>query len=237
MQVTATFFGIGIAHSFFLTRFPNVVMGIVLGMLLKRRITTFAAEAEPEPTNAEKNTTGTNTSTSSPAAAPLARALIVDGLFGIYVLYNVAYVPVFRFDGDIYLQFYLLPVFCVWLWWLVLVDEAETKARHPISPPPLACRLLCSSPMQAVGDWSYALYCLHWPSYFFLTWVFGTEEGGWFSTGYVWHRCLVLSQGNGVFGLEYYHLPFCLVFALLVARAFSLHLETPIRKLLEKAVG
>ncbi|CAD7972094.1 unnamed protein product [Amoebophrya sp. A25] len=290
MRHFAATVSIGITHSFFVVRFPNVVMGIFLGMLMKRRtmVNTIGASTDEEsycfthvlPTlnswmvsacckvqqlyrvaleriESYRSTSGADelqddsrtsscydailtstldyrrrSETSTPASTSNTTSttttscshLFLDVTLAVYCFYNVIIVPVFRFDGDIYLQFYLLPLYCVWLWHLVLVDEEDSStsiARDVV---------LTHSVPQQLGDWSYALYCLHWPAYYCFTWMLtpGTE--------YVWHRCLGLSQGNGCFGMQYYHLPFALGFTIILGKGFSEHCEKPLGNYLEKKI-
>ena len=67
-----------------------------------------------------------------------------------------------RFCGELFMP----PLYALWLFSL-------TQA-----PGCASARLLCWRPFRALGDWSFALYCLHFPLFSYYAWArFGTD---WF---------------------------------------------------------
>ncbi|CAD7939018.1 unnamed protein product [Amoebophrya sp. A120] len=266
MQLCLYWIPIGFVHSFFFARFPNVMMGVALGMLAKRRVC-------PEKRTHQESfiwsafdrmsILSTSLPTNKTSLVSEKRKWLLDGCFAIYVCYNAGYVPLTHYDGDIWLQFYLLPLYCVWLWWLVVVVD-NTKGKEILEPPQRSSAMitsggeknstsysstiseqaqaarkptvvetvLTSECLQTTGDWSYVLYCFHWPTYYFATWLLSG-----FSTEFIWHRCLILAQGNGCFGMEYWHLPIAVGLCFCFSGFFSIYVEDRIRKKIDAVLG
>jgi len=112
------------------------------------------------------------------------------------------------------------------------VDFACTEGEHS-----RGITILNSPLAQKLGDYSYTLYCCHFPAFFFATWFitagfpFGDGAGK-----YVLNRCFDgPTNGDGIFGFEYYHLPYALAVALVFAVVVhKLEERSGVRKFIEK---
>jgi hypothetical protein len=64
-------------------------------------------------------------------------------------------------------EFLLPPLYALWLY-------SFTQAPHSMS-----YRLFCWKPFVLLGEWSFALYCLHWPAFTYYRWFRFGHSHGW----------------------------------------------------------
>jgi len=154
----------------------------------------------------------------------LSRKFLVNSLFGLYVGYFFIYPIVGSESFDMFAEYFTPPLQLLWFYVLVVsVKEEEPLVLSGSSTGanvvPFCPRFLNSSVFQKLGDYSYGVYCGHFPCFWIVGWVL--TPGFPFGKGagyYVLNRCLNgPSMGDGFFGLDYIDFPICLVAALTMA--------------------